>query len=286
MLEYTWPILHQGEMSATNGSVHAALRSLRQLSLLDFGQFFLTLPNPHFPHLSSLLPRMAADDVQRAWTGADGIHLLSGTVDFVRMMKENFESICHRPLDGAHILDYGCGYGRIARLLYRFVDPENYLGVDPWNVSLDLCRQDGLLGTFAQSDYLPDTLPVGPARFDLAFAFSVFTHTSLNATLTGLRAIRRHIKPNGLLVITIRPIEFWNIAERITNEDRQALVAQHRADGFAFVSDGAIRTGDEATFGDTTIALDWFAAHVPEWRVERVDRGLDGWQIVVMLSPN
>lgn len=285
MLEYTWPILHQAEKLAEGGSVHVALRGLRQLSLLDFGQFFLTLPNPHFPHLSRLLPSMASDEVQRAWTGAEGIHLLSGTVDFMRMMKANFEDICHRPLDGARVLDYGCGYGRITRLLYRYIDPETYVGVDPWTVSLDLCRIDGLLGNFVQSDYLPETLPVGPDKFDLAFAFSVFTHTSLNATLTGLRALRRHIKPNGLLVITIRPVEYWSIVARITDEERSALMERHRAEGFAFVSDGAVRAGDEETFGDTTITLDWFATHVPEWHVERVDRGLDGWQIVVMLSP-
>jgi SAM-dependent methyltransferase len=284
MLEHTRPVLQQAESAAAIGGVDAALRALRKLCLADFGMLFLELPHPAYPNLSRLLPRMASDEVQQNWTGAHGAHLLSGTVDFVRMLQLNYERICRRPLDGAHVLDFGCGYGRIARLLYRYVDPENYVGLDPWNVSLELCQKDGLLGRFLQSDYLPATLPLGAERFDLAFAFSVFTHTSKNATLTALRALRRHVKTNGLLVITIRPIEFCPIIERIPVEQREAMALQARQEGFAFVSDGNIHEG-EATFGDTVMSLDWLAENAPDWNVECIDRGLDGWQTLVMLTP-
>ncbi len=285
MMKDYLPIILQAERDAAAGDVVVALRKLRKLSLMDFSGLMWELPHPDLPHLNALLPRMASEDVQRAWTGAAGPQMMQGTVDFVRIMQTQFERICRRPLQQARILDYGCGYGRLARPMYWFTDPHDYYGVDPWNRSIELCTEDGILGNIAQSEYFPATLPVGEARFDLIYAYSIFTHTSLKATNAALRVLRDYIHSTGLLVITVRPIDFWQIVGRIPEADRQAQVAIHQRDGFAYVPDSFPVINGEVIFGDTTLTPEWLERSHPYWRVEAYDRGIDPWQTVLMLTP-
>src|SRR6266853_651585 len=190
-------------------TIEGALSGLRSLGLDDFGYVLMAMPNASLPKLSRLLPRMATDEVQRNWTGSSGVTLLRQTCAFVRSAAYQYTKFTGRSLEGASILDYGCGYGRIARLMYYFSDPARVVGVDPWDKSIEICHGDGLGANFVQSDYLPESLPVGRRRFDLIYAFSVFTHLSERAARASLNTLAHYLKRKGLLVITIRPIEFW-----------------------------------------------------------------------------
>ncbi len=284
LIDYRQIVL-QAEQEAASGEVKRALRQLRKLCLHDFGDFLWQLPLVEFPALSQILPRMASEEIQNAWTGASGIQMLHGTLDFTRIMQLQYERICRRPMQQARILDYGCGYGRLARMMYWFSDPEDYFGVDPWERSIEICRDDGLLGSIKQSDYLPSALPVGQAQFDLIFSYSVFTHTSLRTTNAGLRVLRDYVHSNGLLVITVRPVDFWQVVNRIPLEERLAQTALHQRDGFAYVPDSFPVIEGEVAFGDTSMTAAWIERTHPYWRVEGYDRGIDRWQTILMLSP-
>ncbi|GHU35099.1 hypothetical protein AGMMS50256_29730 [Betaproteobacteria bacterium] len=183
----------------------------RILGLTDFGLLILGMPNPEFPKISKILPRMASEEVQKSWTGSSGSTLLAQTLDFVRSLSYNYTKYTGNTLEARKILDFGCGYGRIARLMYYFTSEDNFHAMDPWDKSLEICNQDGLTKNFLLSDYLPLTLPAEEKSFDLIFAFSVFTHLSERAIRTNLNTISKYIKPDGLIVITIRPVEYWDI---------------------------------------------------------------------------
>ena len=285
MLNDYRPIVKRAEADAAGGAPDRALRQLRRLSLRDFGDLMWQLPLAEFPALSAMLPRMASDEVQQAWTGSSGGQMLNSSVDFIRIVQAHFERICRRPLQRARILDYGCGYGRLARLMYWYSDPEDYYGVDPWDRSIELCRDSGLLGRIAQSEYFPETLPVGEQRFDLIYAYSIFTHTSLRATRAALTVLRNYIHSTGLLVITVRPVDFWPIVTRIAPEERQNQIVLHQRDGFAYVPDTFPVIEGEVIFGDTSMTPEWIERQFPFWRVEAYDRGIDPWQTILMLTP-
>jgi ubiquinone/menaquinone biosynthesis C-methylase UbiE len=281
------PIVRRAEALAGTGDVAAVLACLRRLSALDFGMLHLDMPQPAFPNLSRMLPRMASEEVQRAYTGSAGYDMFRQTKDFVLRLQVHFERICRRPLDGATILDYGCGWGRLARMMMYYTNPDRFWGVDPAVEAIELCRTDGILGHLAVSDYLTQDLPVGDAQFDLMYSYSVFTHTSRRATLTALAALRRHIKPDGLLVLTVRPVEIWNLGTFGENEnaDTDALIAEFERTGFAFLPNIHYTTDGDHTYGVTSIAPRWITENAPGWKLVAQDRGEDHQQYILMLQP-
>jgi SAM-dependent methyltransferase len=263
-----------------------AITGLRQLSLDDFGLVLLSMPDTRYPKLSRLLPTMASDEVQRDWTGNYGVALLKETTAFVRALSYNYARVSGRHLDGATVLDFGCGYGRIAQLLYYFTDEENIFGVDPWDRSIELCRESGMSTNFAVSDYLPTFLPVGATKFDLVYAFSVFTHLSHRAMTTSLDTLRKYIADDGLLAITIRPVEYWEHDPLTSPKQKDVFAVRHREEGFAFNPHNREPIDGDVTYGDSSMSLDWITATFPEWTIKATDRCLnDPLQRYVFMVP-
>jgi len=260
---------------------------LRSLGLNDFALFLLSLPNPDYPKMSKILPRMASDEVQRNWTGNSGRDLLKQTLDFVRSIAYAFSKYTGQTLDNKSILDFGCGYGRIARLMYYFTNSDNFFGVDPWDKSIEICNADGLRTNFLLSDYLPTELPTGKRKFSMIYAFSVFTHLSEKATRLSLGTLLRHLDPNGLLIITIRPVEYWNSDENVNSlgvavVDKQ--LSLHDQTGFSFLPHNRAPVGDDITYGDTSMTLDWIKKTFPNAEILGTDRSLnDPYQIYVYM---
>jgi SAM-dependent methyltransferase len=256
-LEHTLPFLAEAErVAAETHDPVKALVPLRQLSLDDFGLFMISLPNKRYPALSSVLPNMASDHIQKTWTGASGVELLKQTLAFTRIVENMVVRHAGRTLHNASILDFGCGYGRILRMMYYYSDPQNIWGVDAWDKSLATCKEVGLLGNFAQSDRVPSNLPVGDAKFDVAFAFSVFTHLAPSAATACLKAVREHMDEGGLFILTIRPVEFWPYIDATRKTTHQSsLMADHRSKGIAYLPHGGT---EGETYGDTSLTFDFF----------------------------
>lgn len=261
-------------------SREAALQALRRLGLDDFAYVLMTMPRPQLPRLSSLLPRMASEDLQQRWTGTFGITLLRQTSAFVRSLVYNYARFTGDTLEGRSILDFGCGYGRIARWMYYFSDPACVIGLDPWPRAIEACRQDGLGPQFIQSDYLPTSLPVGDARFALIYAFSVFTHLSERATRVALKTLTDYLTDNGLIGITIRPVEYWENEKLARSKGLvEQQIATHKENGFSFLPHDhdreRPRIDGEMTYGDTSFTLEWLAKNFPHVSIKGVDRSLE-----------
>lgn len=286
MLRYALDVINDAERSAD--SLATALPPLRRgLGLGDFGELMISMPTGQFPNLSRALPRMASAEVQNQWTGSNGLTLLHQSVDFVRSASFNYTAATGKTLNGASVLDYGCGYGRLARLMYYFTDPDRTFGVDPWDQSIAECEKAGLGSNFRLSDWLPKTLPVsGP--FDFVYAFSVFTHTSPRATLAALKACRRYVAPDGLMLITIRPVEYWRLDKTVHGlDDGSSMIKVHERNGFAFSPFRHLAPVDgDLTYGNTSMTIGWIETNVPMWRVVAVDRSHhDAYQLYVALRP-
>ena len=280
------PILKEAELRAGRGDFDGMLTRLQQLSLGDFA-WLLLVPPPQFPAVISMLPRMAPKEVQLQWAGDHGPGLLLASLLFVKSIESAFPRLTGRQLHGATMLDFGCGWGRLLRLMLWFSHPDKIHGVDPWDRSLQICAEDRVLGSFAQSDWIPNTLPWEGLQFDLVYAFSVFTHLSERTMMAAQRAIRQRIRPDGLLVITIRPVEYWDDDRiRADPEKHSAIVDQHHARGFAFVPHNRAPVDGEVTYGDTSMTFSYIREKWLSWQICGYDHNIqDRYQITVFLKP-
>lgn len=101
---------------------------------------------------------------------------------------------------GMAVLDFGCGSGRLAHALGESLEI-TYLGLDVVPELLAYAKARSPAGfRFALNTGL--TLPGPDAAFDMACAFSVFTHLMHEETFAYLEALHRVLKPDGRLVFS------------------------------------------------------------------------------------
>jgi len=187
--------------------------------------------------------------------------------------------------DNIRVLDYGCGWGRLMRMLYRYVPARQITGLDPWPPSLERCEQTGVHGNVKLIDYVPRSLPVEGA-YDIIFAYSVFTHISERAQAAVLKAMRSVIKPDGLLALTIRQRNYWEQAPDPDADKRKMLLETHERDGFAFHRHSDEPTHRAADYGDTSETLDYIRRVWTDWKIVETDwRLIDEFQTYVFLKP-
>jgi hypothetical protein len=277
--------LQRAEARLAGGPVplHEALESIP----LDVIALLYLSPSVEFPLLSAALPRLPSNDVQRTWVGSEGQALMAQSCVFVKCIVNQYERFTRTSIRHAKVLDYGCGWGRLSRLMLCYVRGENIWALDPWDSSLQHCREAALPVHLGQCDEMPEFLPVGAVTFDFAFAFSVFTHLSEKCAAAVLATLHRYVRPEGLLAVTIRPPEYWgNHSHYPAGVDKDILTREHETRGFAFLPIPRPPVDGEMTYGDTSISLEYIAAHWTDWTVVGTDLNLiDRYQVIVYLTP-
>jgi hypothetical protein len=280
-------ILHEANELACGADGAEALSLLRRLPADVFWELILEVPRK-YSGLGTLLPQMPSEEVQRNWTGNAGRPLFTQSAAFVRTLSHAYERYTGRSLEDAAILDYGCGWGRLVRLMYAFSPPSRVFGIDPWEESINICRKCGVLGQLAVCDYLPRSLPFEGVDFDLIYAFSVFTHLSERTAGLVQEAMRCRIKPDGLAVITVRPVEYWLQHREVlpTGKTRNGLMRAHATYGFAFSPHNRSPIEGEITYGDASISIEYIERNWIRWRVEGIEtNAVDPYQVIVFLKP-
>ncbi|MFM0705112.1 class I SAM-dependent methyltransferase [Paraburkholderia sediminicola] len=267
-------------------SESALFDALRSRSVDVVGAMLMNIPE-QYTTLRKYLPTMASPQVQKHWTGDHGVPLLLQSCAFVRAVREGFHLHTNRPLDGLSVLDYGCGWGRLLRLMLAVTGPENLFGCDPWYKSLEVCDGDRIRANIALSDYLPTDLPFPGRKFSLIYAFSVFTHLSERAATAALSACRKHIADDGMMAITIRPPNYWDHDPTVVRlRKNEGLKREHALKGFAFFPHDREAVDGDITYGDTSISVDFINRRWGDWEVVGTERLLqDVMQTIVFLKP-
>jgi SAM-dependent methyltransferase len=225
----------------------------------DVWALLLTRQYELYPNIRALLPDVPATDLQEIWNGRSGVELAAQSKTFYARLRRLYAAHGQASLEAADVLDYGCGWGRLTRLLTRDVTPGRLFGCDPSLGVVEECRRARLPAQVEWMDQMPERLPF-EQKFDLAYAFSVFTHLSERAHLASLSALHASLKPEGVLILTIRPTQYlvfcelmhpvldalgpaWS--ERLS--EPMYLFAPHTTDGhYQFV-------GGEMNYGESVI---------------------------------
>ena len=253
-----------------------------EISIDAFGNLLLDVPAT-YPNIKAFFPSMPPNEIQDNWNGRHGTTLLSASLAIIKTLVTGYTELTGKDLKSSTVLDYGCGWGRLIRLLYKYVPYENIYGADPWDKSIELCKQHGVKANLAISDYVPNQLPF-ERKFDLIYAYSVFTHLSEKTTKTVLSTLRRYMDPNGILMITIRPKKFWSFHQQ--GKFKQEMYQMHEKTGFAFTPHLREPVNGEITYGDTSISLGYMEENFPQWELARliVNRA-DPYQTLLFLRP-
>lgn len=224
---------------------------------------------------------------QIRWTGNYGGVLAKYTADFMQLLFFHAQRLGIEQ-DNLAILDYGCGWGRMLRMLPYFAEVSNIYGVDPTPESITLCQQHNVPGTYGLIDHLPKELP-WKQKFDLIYAYSVFTHMNDESALNAVQLIRKNISPHGLLCITIRPRDYWkaNVSGGKLGKSRQEnLLKQYDDNGYAFLPYSENKHGGPSNWGDTAFSLNYIEEYWNDWKIVMTDTAdSQPFQNLVFLKP-
>lgn len=129
------------------------------------------------------------------------------------------------------VLDFGCGCGRLARWWLDQPGTAVY-GCDYNEVLADWCAEH-LPGLRVDRNGLRPPLPYGDDQFDLVYALSVLTHLGADLQDQWLAELRRVLRPDGHLLITVSGA---SALYRLSPEERARFEAGELVERFEDVS--------------------------------------------------
>lgn len=167
-----------------------------------------------------ILPGFPDDAVQVRFTGSSGELMLWQAFGAYRMF---------RTLAADHglalpacraVLDFGCGWGRIARFFLKDVAAHHLWGVDVNPDAIEICRRNDRWSRFGVVSATGPTA-FADGMFDFVYSFSVFSHFSEDMHGRWLEELGRILRPGGLLIATTRPRDF--IEQSVLDRIRRPL---------------------------------------------------------------
>jgi SAM-dependent methyltransferase len=214
------------------------------------------------------MPRFPAADVQRSFVGQSDEDTINEAWRFYSLMSERWKNEGLRVGYRSHVLDFGCGWGRFARMFLRDVPASHIYCADPWERALDICRETGVPGEKVQLGPMPPSI-LPSSRFDIAFAYSVFSHLSPKAHLAWRTELARVMKPGGVVFITTQARWFLDECRRYRENpdlishtwhrrlaksfvDYESTGRKYDQGDFLFAAPDASQPGAEAQPPDTT----------------------------------
>jgi SAM-dependent methyltransferase len=156
--------------------------------------------------------------VQQLFVGRSGRSALEEVVPFVEIIKKYNQIDEHA--SAAKILDFGVGWGRIARFFQKSISPDNLYLADVDEGALRWCDECGVKGT--RIHVAPTgTLPIAGNSLDCVYSYSVFSHLAESAAMHWLNEIARVLKPDSVFVFTTQSLRFLHLV-RACHDKRDA----------------------------------------------------------------
>ncbi len=146
-------------------------------------------------------PQFPDEAVQVLFTSHKWDAALDEAFSFYKKVKQSC-GVNGRKIDlSTKYLDFGVGWGRIARMFLRDLNQENLYGLDVTPEILRICKQIMPIGKYSLSEPR-GLLPYSDSYFDLVTAFSVFSHLSEDSGTHWIRELHRVVKSGGIVVAT------------------------------------------------------------------------------------
>jgi ubiquinone/menaquinone biosynthesis C-methylase UbiE len=146
-------------------------------------------------------PQFPDEAVQILFTSHKWDAALEEAFAFYKIVKQSCSTHGERIGLSTKYLDFGVGWGRIARMFLRDLYEKNIYGLDVTPEILETCKKIMPVGEYSLSEPR-GTLPYSDSYFNLATAFSVFSHLSADSGDHWIKELHRVMKPGGIVVVT------------------------------------------------------------------------------------
>ena len=160
------------------------------------------------------LPAFPSDIIQSNTTGQAGVDTLREAFVFYQDCVETFSELGKPLKPDESLLDFGVGWGRIARFFLRELPLSNIHGVDVMSEFVDICRQTFHSDNFYVTQPFPPT-SIASSSFDYVVGYSVFSHLSEAACKAWMQEFHRFTKPGALIALTTRGRPFLDYCESL-----------------------------------------------------------------------
>lgn len=176
----------------------------------------------------------------------------------------------HLPLEGAKVLDLGCGNGWVAHALSA--STEQMIGLDPSFAQIDLATDTDPAANELYLCALGEALPFEDRSFDIVLLFNSFHHISISNQERALIECSRVMRNNGLLYIQ-EPVASGPAYELCRPLDDEAELYAHAFDVIRVVTAG----GNFVQILEEWFSIDYryddFEAFCEEMTCVKSDRG-------------
>lgn len=99
-----------------------------------------------------------------------------------------------------------------------------------------------------------------------------------------LNTLRKYIYEDGLLVLTIRPKEYWHF--HANGSIAPEMIGQHDKGGVAFRTHNRPPIAGDITYGDTSMTLAYIEENFPQRSIVAVEcNDVDPFQVILFLKP-
>jgi len=173
------------------------------------GQSYLA---PPVSYKGERLPAFPSDTIQNNTTGQCGVATLREAFIFYKDCANTFEELGKPVTEQAQLLDFGVGWGRIARFFLRDMPLKNIHGMDVTPEFTAICSETFQSKNFYTCQpYPPTNLPDN--HYDFIVGYSVFSHLSEEACKAWMKEFNRILVPGGIVALTTRGRPFFDFCE-------------------------------------------------------------------------
>ena len=182
------------------------------------------------------MPRFPSVEIQAQFVGTSGPATLQGEAWTFYQLVKGYVSIYSEPIGAdTTILDFGCNWGRTARLFFKDTNTHNVYGLDVDYDVIQECKNTLPYGTFEVCSSAPPST-FEDNFFNVIYAYSFFAHFKDDTALKWMEEFSRILKPGGLLIATTNGERFLNhckeLQERAKHQplDHYSSILMHSFD--------------------------------------------------------
>ena len=218
-------------------------------------------------------PRFPDVATQSQFVGSSNEHAIREALVFYKHAKKIASEQGFERNEHSSALDFGTGWGRFTRFLWKDFTESNITAVDTDKEIIDFVRKSGLPGNL---DHIQPSgsLPNRDESVDFAIAYSVFTHLPMEIHKHWSDEFKRVVRTGGIVAITVEPRRFLEFVKglkwRMFKSDwqkglskfshmAQSKINEFDRTGFAYIptGGGGVRTSD--VYGDAVCSRDFLA---------------------------